>query len=89
MCKFKWDDLTSQIAHELAIFEQKKRQEARLAKSENKEYRKNVGKAKMIDSIMEKKKKRGEDSKAMVHRAFSQRKVVSARVGASVPQLRL
>jgi ESF2/ABP1 family protein len=76
--KFKWDELTAQIAHELAVFEQKKRHEQEQAKEENKAYRKNVGMGKMLESIEEKKRKRGDagSGKKSVHREFTQRKVV-------------
>jgi hypothetical protein len=83
--KFKWDELTAQIAHELAVFEQKKRHEQEQAREENKAYRKNVGMGKMLESIEEKKRKRGDVSgagKKSVHREFTQRRVVVEENGA-------
>lgn len=82
--KFKWNNLTSQLAYELKLKEQKLKTEEAQAKRENKMYLKNVSKAKMIESMQEKREKRGEVVEQPMRRKFKQRKVeetVSKGVG--------
>jgi ESF2/ABP1 family protein len=73
--KFKWNHLTEQLAYEKKVKEQKLRAEMAQAKRENKLYLKNVEKAKMIEAISEKKKRKGEQMESKVNRQFKQRKV--------------
>ncbi|RIA93692.1 hypothetical protein C1645_709902 [Glomus cerebriforme] len=56
--KFKWNNLTEQIAYEKAARTQRLQAEISQARRENKEYLKNVEKAKMIRSMEEKKEKK-------------------------------
>ncbi|KAJ3143176.1 RNA-binding ATPase activator esf2 [Irineochytrium annulatum] len=56
--RFKWGMLTEQIAYEKAVRDQKLRTEMESVKRENKAYIKNVERAKMIEAIEEKKRKR-------------------------------
>jgi ESF2/ABP1 family protein len=73
--KFKWSHLTDQLAYERKVKEQKLRAEMSQAKRENQEYLQNVEKAKMIEAITEKKKKRGQEMENQVKRQYKQRKV--------------
>ncbi|RKO87593.1 hypothetical protein BDK51DRAFT_2209, partial [Blyttiomyces helicus] len=62
--RFKWDHLTEQIAYENKVREQKMKAEMQLAKRENALYVKNVGKARMIEGMEEKraaKKRKAEE----------------------------
>ncbi|TPX58296.1 hypothetical protein PhCBS80983_g03238 [Powellomyces hirtus] len=64
--RFKWNHLTEQIAYELKVRDQKLKTEMNAAKKETKEYVKNVGRAKMVQAIeerkLEKKRKAVEDA---------------------------
>ncbi|KAI9098140.1 hypothetical protein DFS34DRAFT_642869 [Phlyctochytrium arcticum] len=95
--RFKWNNLTEQIAYELKVREQRLKTEMAHAKRENKAYLKNVGKAKMVEALEQKKadKKRkaeadaGGDSGAAaasqkeIRRRFKQRKVIDAETRSS------
>jgi ESF2/ABP1 family protein len=77
--KFKWNNLSEQLAYEIKVREQKLRTEMAQAKRENNMFVKHVQQAKMISAMEEKKKKRGveeteeaEDKK--LKRRFKQRK---------------
>ncbi|KAJ3307553.1 Activator of basal transcription 1 [Blyttiomyces sp. JEL0837] len=68
--RFKWHHLSEQIAYERAVRDQRLRAEMAAVKRENQEYMKNVGKAKMIEAIEEKKnKKRKAEEDAEVEEA--------------------
>ncbi|KAJ3010383.1 Activator of basal transcription 1 [Thoreauomyces humboldtii] len=56
--KFKWNDLTDQIAYELKVRDQKLRTEMQLAKRETQAYVKNVGRAKMVAALEDKRAKK-------------------------------
>ncbi|TPX67894.1 hypothetical protein SpCBS45565_g03519 [Spizellomyces sp. 'palustris'] len=56
--RFKWNHLTEQIAYELKVREQRLKTEMAQAKRENKAYVKNVGKAKMVEAIEERKRQK-------------------------------
>ncbi|CAG8555885.1 345_t:CDS:2 [Funneliformis caledonium] len=58
LAKFKWNNLTEQIAYEKAARTQRLQAEISQARRENKEYVKKVEKAKMIQSMEEKKEKK-------------------------------
>ena len=68
--KFKWSNLTEQIAYEKKVREQKLKQEESQSKRETKLYLKNVSRGKMIESM----EKRKSDEK-IERRKFKQRKV--------------
>ena len=72
--KFKWNNLTEQLAYELKVKEQKMRNEMSQAKRENKLYVKNVQKAKMIEAIEAKKGVRAKEVDNITNRIFRQRK---------------
>ncbi|KAJ3182836.1 RNA-binding ATPase activator esf2 [Gaertneriomyces sp. JEL0708] len=96
--RFKWNHLTEQIAYEKKVREQRVRTEMAMAKREAKGYQKNVHKAKMVEAIEERKRKRKEEDegatphetekrpsmgdKAEVRRRFKQRKVADEGSGA-------
>ncbi|KAI8899340.1 hypothetical protein BC833DRAFT_524853 [Globomyces pollinis-pini] len=79
--KFKWNNLTEQLAYEMKVKEQRLRAEMSQAKRENSMYLKNVQKAKAIDAMETKKRKKfesGESTEAptqSIRRKFRQRKV--------------
>ncbi|GBC02921.1 hypothetical protein RclHR1_00490007 [Rhizophagus clarus] len=58
LSKFKWNNLTEQIAHEKATRIQRLQAEISQARRESKEYLKKVEKAKMIKSMEEKKERK-------------------------------
>lgn len=77
--KFKWNDLTEQIAYELKVKDQKLKNELAQTLRENKIYMKNVEKAKMIHGIQEKKSKTtkvDQTSLLKKQRTFKQRPVL-------------
>ena len=81
--KFKWSNLTEQIAYERAVKDQKMRTEMSLAKKNTREYIRNVDKAKMIESmkardLMKMEGKEGEavKEKTKIQRMIRQRKFV-------------
>ena len=76
--RFKWNNLTEQIAYELKVKEQKLKTELAQSKRENKLYLQNVDKAKMIQGMQEKRKAKGVslDQESLVKRQFKQRKVI-------------
>jgi ESF2/ABP1 family protein len=76
--KFKWSNLTEQLAYEKKVKEQKLKAEVAQAKRENKQYLKNVAKAKMIEAMEDKKKRKGEDVPSIQRRRFKQRKVMDS-----------
>jgi septal ring factor EnvC (AmiA/AmiB activator) len=81
--KFKWNNLTEQLAYELKVKEQRLKNEISQAKRENKMYLKNVEKAKAIEA-MEKRKKTStaEDiDKPKVERKFKQRQTIQSKDG--------
>ncbi|KAI9140911.1 hypothetical protein BKA69DRAFT_1029013 [Paraphysoderma sedebokerense] len=67
--KFKWMHLTEQIAYEKAQKEQRLRAEILQAKRENKLYLANVSKAKMIQSIEGRKKRKAAEMEATLQDA--------------------
>jgi ESF2/ABP1 family protein len=81
--KFKWNNLTEQLAYELKVKEQRLKNEISQAKRENKMYLKNVEKAKAIEA-MEKRKKTSapaDISKPKVERKFKQRQAIQSKDG--------
>ena len=85
--KFKWNNLSEQLAYELKVREQKVRNEMAQAKRETNMYMKNVNQSKMIAALEAKNAKRklpdNEDApkKEKVNRQFKQRKVVATGNG--------
>lgn len=88
--KFKWNNLTEQIAYEKQVRQAKLRAEIAQATRENKAFIKNVERSKMIDGIQAKRKdKNGSDAtteeNTKVRREFDQRVVKTARSDTSKP----
>ncbi|KAI9270877.1 hypothetical protein BY458DRAFT_436186 [Sporodiniella umbellata] len=79
--KFKWHHLTEQMAHEKQAQQQRLRNEIAQANRENKIYLQNVEKAKMLENMKQKKRKReGVQEEDRVKRTFQQRDKVSREV---------
>ncbi|KAI8986925.1 hypothetical protein BDB01DRAFT_783969 [Pilobolus umbonatus] len=80
--KFKWQHLTEQMAYEKRAREQRLRNEIAQANRENKVYISNVERAKMLQNMEEKKRKRNETTEdtMRVKRTFEQRGKVSREV---------
>ncbi|CDO55364.1 hypothetical protein DV495_002997 [Geotrichum candidum] len=91
--KFKWHNLTDQIAYEKQVRQAKLRAEIAQATRENKAFIQNVERSKMVEGIKtkrkEKKQQSGEDGTeevdASVRRAFDQRTVKTTRSDTSKP----
>ncbi|KAI8984746.1 hypothetical protein BDF20DRAFT_815925 [Mycotypha africana] len=88
--KFKWHHLTEQMAHEKQARQQRLRNEIAQANRENKTYIENVQRAKMLQSMEAKKRKRegneGDDNQPTeikVKRTFAQRGKVEREVDPS------
>jgi len=81
--KFQWSHLTEKVAYERRVREQKLRVEMMQARRENAAYTQLVEAGKKLDKIEERKRKRGEDTSAMVDptkkRSFRQTKPVEER----------
>ncbi|KIJ70386.1 hypothetical protein HYDPIDRAFT_122137 [Hydnomerulius pinastri MD-312] len=58
--KFKWNMLTEQIAHEAAVHSAKLRVELAQSKTEQRDYLRNVGLARVLDKRNEKRKEKGQ-----------------------------
>ena len=93
--RFKWHHLTEQIAYERAVKEQRLRAEMSQARKTNKEYIKNVERAKMVEGIEDRKQKQREEAgeskenataQQEIRRNFRQRKVVQHTDKASIDQ---
>ncbi|KAI8332705.1 hypothetical protein EDC96DRAFT_555410 [Choanephora cucurbitarum] len=82
--KFKWNHLTEHMAHERQARQQRLRNEIAQSSKENKAYIQNVEKAKMLQSMEEKKRKRqGQDrseEEPQIKRTFLQRAKVEREV---------
>ncbi|ORE11708.1 hypothetical protein BCV72DRAFT_219418 [Rhizopus microsporus var. microsporus] len=81
--KFKWHHLTEQMAYEKQARQQRLRNEIAQTSRENKTYIQNVAKAKMLESIKERKRKKDantEGNEAKVRRIFEQREKVEREV---------
>ncbi|KAI8385797.1 hypothetical protein BD560DRAFT_384387 [Blakeslea trispora] len=82
--KFKWNHLTEHMAHERQARQQRLRNEIAQSSKENKAYIQNVEKAKMLQSMEEKKRKRqGQDQteeEPQIKRTFAQRTKVQREV---------
>lgn len=90
--KFKWNDLTEQIAYEKQVRQAKLRVEIAQATRENKAFIKNVERAKMIDGIQAKRKEKNgpnatADEEVKVRREFDQRTVKTTRSDISKPSV--
>lgn len=90
--KFKWNNLTEQIAYEKQVRQSKLRAEIAQATRENKAFVKNVERSKMIEGIQAKRReKKGESATAeedtKVRRAFDQRVVKTTRTDTSKPSV--
>lgn len=88
--KFKWNNLTEQIAYEKQVRQAKLRAEIAQATRENKAFIKNVERAKMIDGIQAKRKEKHgpnatADEEVKVRREFDQRAVRTTRSDVSKP----
>ncbi|KAF5102173.1 hypothetical protein D0Z03_000458 [Geotrichum reessii] len=91
--KFKWHNLTDQIAYEKQVRQAKLRAEIAQATRENKAFIQNVERAKMVEGIKTKRKEKNqkngeddaEDVETNVRRAFDQRTVKTTRSDASKP----
>lgn len=91
--KFKWHNLTDQIAYEKQVRQAKLRAEIAQATRENKAFIQNVERSKMVEGIKtkrkEKKQQSGEDGTeevdASIRRAFDQRTVKTTRSDTSKP----
>lgn len=88
--KFKWNNLTEQIAYEKQVRQAKLRVEIAQATRENKAFIKNVERSKMIDGIQAKRKeKNGSEAtnteNTKIRREFDQRVVKTARSDTSKP----
>lgn len=85
--KFKWNNLTEQLAYELKVKEQRMKNEISLAKRENKIYLKNVERAKAIEAMEKRKNKTistGGISKVKVERKFKQRQAIQSKEDTTV-----
>ncbi|KAG1235390.1 hypothetical protein G6F35_000968 [Rhizopus arrhizus] len=81
--KFKWHHLTEQMAHEKQARQQRLRNEIAQANRENKTYIQNVEKAKMLENMKEKKRKRNNNDEGPsenIKRTFEQRNKVNREV---------
>ncbi|KAI8057520.1 uncharacterized protein B0P05DRAFT_559593 [Gilbertella persicaria] len=85
--KFKWNHLTEHMAHERQARQQRLRNEIAQSNRENKAYIQNVEKAKMLQSMEEKKRKRQgseqEQEEPKIKRTFAQRSKVEREVDPS------
>ncbi|KAI8365353.1 uncharacterized protein BYT42DRAFT_618730 [Radiomyces spectabilis] len=79
--KFKWNHLNEQMAYERMARQQRLQAEIAQSNRENKTYIQNVERAKMINRLEEKKRKRGEEEKEL-RRTFKQRAFVEREVDA-------
>lgn len=79
--KFKWNNLTEQIALERQARQEKLKAEISQATRENKLFIENVERQKMISAMQEKRKQAGKPVDDQVRREFSQNSVTSARSG--------
>lgn len=79
--KFKWNNLTEQIALERQARQEKLKAEISQATRENKLFIENVERQKMISAMQEKRKQAGRPVDDQVRREFSQNSVTSARSG--------
>jgi len=82
--RFKWTNLTEQIAYERAVKEQRMRTEMSQAKKNTKKYMKNVEKGKMIESMEARNAAKGNVEKNKVERVIRQRKSVVSDVRTTV-----
>lgn len=85
--KFKWHNLTEQMAYERQVRQSKLRAEIAQATRENKEFVKNVEKSMMIEGIKSKKREKNKDivEEDIVRRSFDQRDVKTTRSDTSKP----
>lgn len=81
--KFKWHDLTDQIALENQSRQEKMRAEIAQATRESKTFIENVEKSKMIQGIQQKRQEKGKNTGDEVRRTFDQRKTSTRVAGKS------
>lgn len=90
--KFKWNDLTEHMAHEKQARKQRLRNEIAQSNRENKTYIQNVERAKMLENMEQKKRKResatntntaNEQQPQKIQRTFAQRAKVDREVDPS------